>query len=535
MKELKEILKEIRVTRIYGDEEKVVAGVTADSRAVQPGWLFIAVRGTQSDGHLFISKAVEAGAVAVICEKLPLPSEKTGEDLPEEWAGIVDRLPAALIDVLLVNKGHDNTEPGDVMPGRTPHGSSPDKVTFIVVDDSAAATGMAASAFYDHPSHKVRLTGVTGTNGKTTVATLLYNMFEGLGYKCGLLSTVCNYVHHTRRDATHTTPDPVRLNAMLAEMADEGCEYAFMEVSSHAIDQRRVSGLHFEGGIFTNLTHDHLDYHLTFDNYLAAKKKFFDGLPKESFALVNTDDKNGNVMLQNCKASKYTFSMHGMADFRCNIIEQGFEGMQLKINGTEVWTRFIGDYNASNLLAVYGAAVLLGAGTEEVLRILSTLRPVDGRTEVIRSADGITGIVDYAHTPDAVENVIEAINRLRQGQGRLIVVVGAGGDRDRTKRPVMARIAAAGADRLILTSDNPRSEDPDSIIDDMQAGLTPDAMPKMIRITGRADAIRAAVMLAAPGDIILVAGKGHETYQEIKGVRHHFDDREELRKAFKMS
>jgi UDP-N-acetylmuramoyl-L-alanyl-D-glutamate--2,6-diaminopimelate ligase len=535
MKELKDILKEIVVTNIYGDDDKVIAGVTADSRAVQPGWLFVAVRGTQSDGHLFISKAVEAGAVAVICEKVPFHPENKGQDVPEEWAGIADRLPATLIDELRVGAGHDNIESGEVMPGSTPPVSSPDKVTFIVVNDSAAATGMAASAFHDYPSRKVRLTGVTGTNGKTTIATLLYNMFEGLGYKCGLLSTVCNYVHHTRRDATHTTPDPVRLNAMLAEMADEGCEYAFMEVSSHAIDQRRVSGLHFEGGIFTNLTHDHLDYHLTFDNYLAAKKKFFDGMPKESFALVNTDDKNGMVMLQNCKASKYTFSMHGMADFRCNIIEQGFEGMQLKINGREVWTQFIGDYNASNLLAVYGAAVLLGAGTEEVLRILSTLHPVDGRTEVIRSSDGITGIVDYAHTPDAVENVIEAINRLRQGQGRLIVVVGAGGDRDRTKRPVMARIAAAGADRLILTSDNPRSEDPDTILDDMQAGLTPDAMPKMIRITGRADAIRAAVMLAAPGDIILVAGKGHETYQEIKGVRHHFDDREELRKAFKMS
>ena len=376
---------------------------------------------------------------------------------------------------------------------------------------------------------------MTGTNGKTTIATLLYNMFDALGYKCGLLSTVCNYVFRTRRDASHTTPDPVRLNALLAEMVDQGCEYAFMEVSSHAVEQKRIAGLHFAGGIFTNLTHDHLDYHKTFDNYLAAKKKFFDGLTPEAFSLVNNDDRNGSVMVQNCRASKHTFSMRGMADFRCNIIEQGFEGMLLKVNGTEVWTHFIGDYNASNLLAVYGGAILLGANKEEVLSVLSNLRPVDGRMEVIRSDNGITGIVDYAHTPDAVENVIEAINRLRQGAGKLIVVVGAGGDRDRTKRPVMARIAAAGADRLILTSDNPRSEDPDSIIDDMQAGLTPDVVPKMIRITGRADAIRAAVMLATPGDIILVAGKGHETYQEVKGVRHHFDDREELRKAFKMS
>jgi UDP-N-acetylmuramoyl-L-alanyl-D-glutamate--2,6-diaminopimelate ligase len=485
MKELKQILEEIKVTYVYGDEDKLITGVTADSREVKPGSLFIAVRGTKSDGHAFIDKAVASGATAVICEELP--------------------------------------------------GKQFDGVTMIVVQDSAAATGMAASAFYDHPSRKLRLTGVTGTNGKTTIATLLYNMFEALGYKCGLLSTVCNYVHHTRMDATHTTPDPVKLNALMAEMADAGCEYAFMEVSSHAIDQKRIAGLQFSGGVFTNLTHDHLDYHLTFDNYLVAKKKFFDNLPAGTFALVNTDDRNGIVMLQNTAAAKHTFSMRSMADYRCNIMEQGFEGMQLKINGKEVWTHFIGDYNASNLLAVYGTAILLGAKSDEVLTILSSLLPVDGRMEVIRSADGITGIVDYAHTPDAVENVIEAVNRLRQGAGRLIVVVGAGGDRDRTKRPVMARIAAAGADRLILTSDNPRSEDPESIIDDMEAGLTPDTMTKMIRITGRADAIKAAAMLAIPGDIIIVAGKGHETYQEVKGVRHHFDDREELRKAFKMS
>jgi UDP-N-acetylmuramoyl-L-alanyl-D-glutamate--2,6-diaminopimelate ligase len=485
MKELKKILEDIKVTRIYGDEGKVITGVTADSREVRPGNLFIAVKGTKSDGHKFIGKAVESGATAVICEALP----------EEQHEG----------------------------------------VTMIVVEDSAAATGMAASAFYDHPSDKIRLTGVTGTNGKTTVATLLYNMFEALGYKCGLLSTVCNYVHRTRRDATHTTPDPVKLNALLVEMADEGCEYAFMEVSSHAIHQKRIAGLHFAGGIFTNITHDHLDYHLTFDNYLAAKKKFFDDLPKGAFALVNTDDRNGSVMLQNCRSEKHTFSMHGMADFRCSILEQGFEGMQLKIDDKEVWTHFLGDYNASNLLAVYAAALLLGAESSEVLRVLSNLHPVDGRMEVIRSAEGITGIVDYAHTPDALENVIQAVNRLRQGKGRLIVVVGAGGDRDRSKRPVMARIAAAGADRVILTSDNPRGEDPESIIDEMQAGLTPDTMPKTIRITGRADAIRAAVVLAVPGDIVLVAGKGHETYQEVKGVRHHFDDREELRKAFKIS
>jgi UDP-N-acetylmuramoyl-L-alanyl-D-glutamate--2,6-diaminopimelate ligase len=485
MVELKTILKDIKVVKAYGDEERLITGVTADSRDVRPGSLFVAVKGTKSDGHAYISKAVEAGATAVICELLP---EKISEG-----------------------------------------------TTVLIVEDSAAATGLAASAFYGHPSRKLKLTGVTGTNGKTTIATLLYNLFETMGYKCGLLSTVRNFVHQTRGEATHTTPDPVKLNALLAEMVDQGCDYAFMEVSSHAIDQKRIAGLHFAGGIFTNLTHDHLDYHLTFDNYLTVKKRFFDGLVPEAFALVNTDDRNGNVMVQNCRAVKHTFSMRSMADFRCNIVEQGFEGMLLRINGRDVWTHFIGDYNASNLLAVYGAAVLLGGTIEEVLTILSTLRPVDGRMEVIRSADGMTGIVDYAHTPDAVENVIEAINRLRHGAGRLIVVVGAGGDRDRTKRPVMARIAVAGADRVILTSDNPRSEDPDLIIDDMQAGLSPDDISKTIRITGRADAIRAAVMLATPEDIILVAGKGHETYQEVKGVRHHFDDREELRKAFKMS
>ncbi len=480
---MSDILQEMEVREVTGDTGRMITGITADSREVREGFLFVAVRGTRSDGHQFIGAAVRAGAAAIVCE----------------------------------------TPPADPSEG----------VTLVVVDDSAAATGMAASAFYDHPSRRLKLTGITGTNGKTTIATVLYNLFSGLGYRCGLLSTVCNYVFRTRLEATHTTPDPVRLNALLADMVEQGCDYAFMEVSSHAVEQKRIAGLHFAGGVFTNLTHDHLDYHLTFDNYLAAKKKFFDRLTTDAFALVNADDRNGKVMVQNCSAARYTFSMRGMADFRCSIIEQGFEGMLLKLNGTEVWTRFLGDYNASNLLAVYGTAILLGASDAEVLTTLSTLRPVDGRMEVIRSDNGITGIVDYAHTPDAVGNVIAAINRLRRGEGRLVVVVGAGGDRDRTKRPEMARIAAEGADRLILTSDNPRSEDPDAIIDDMQAGLTPDGQARMIRITGRADAIKAAVMLAAPGDIILIAGKGHETTQEIKGVKHHFDDREELLKAFK--
>ncbi len=483
MVDLDKILAEIPVKSKSGHDRLMITGISADSRAIKNGNLFVAVRGTKSDGHEFIEKAIESGAVAVICERVP-------------------------------EKKHKG-------------------ITYIVVDDCSGALGLVASAFYGNPSSKVRLVGVTGTNGKTTIATLLYNTFEALGYKCGLFSTVCNYVHHRIEPATHTTPDPVKLNELMADMVREGCEYIFMEVSSHAVDQNRISGLCYAGGIFTNLTHDHLDYHLTFENYLTAKKKFFDSLPAEAFALVNKDDRNGLIMLQNCKASKYTYSLRSMADFRGGITEQGFEGMQMKINDREVWTRFIGDYNASNLLAVYGAAILSGAGNEEALTTLSTLVPVAGRMEVIRSKDGITGIVDYAHTPDAVENVINAVNRLRQGRGKLIVVVGAGGDRDRTKRPIMARIAAAGADRLILTSDNPRSEDPESIIDEMQSGLTADAMAKMIRIAGRTDAIKAAVALASPGDIIIVAGKGHETYQEIKGVRHHFDDREELRKVFK--
>jgi len=484
MVKIKTILKDTEHISVAGRTDIDISAVTSDSREVTAGSLFVAVRGTHIDGHEFIAKAIEAGAVAVICEKLP--------------------------------------------------SAVAEKITFIVVRDSSVAIGQAASSFYGNPSSRLRLTGVTGTNGKTTIATLLYNMFEALGYKCGLMSTVVNYVHLRTYPATHTTPDPVHLNRMLAEMVEEGCEYAFMEVSSHSIDQNRIAGLSFSGGIFTNLTHDHLDYHLTFDNYLTAKKKFFDNLPHTAFALTNIDDRNGRVMLQNTKASKHFYSTRSMAEFKAVIIEQGFEGMLLKINGNEVWTRFLGDYNASNLLAVYGASILLGATREDVLRILSTLVPVAGRMEVIRSGNGITGIVDYAHTPDAVQNVIEAVNRTRKGAERLIVVVGAGGDRDTTKRPVMARIAAEGADRVILTSDNPRSEDPEKILDDMEAGIDDDGRAKMIRITNRAEAIKAAVMLASAGDIIIVAGKGHETYQEVAGVRSHFDDREELRKAFKM-
>jgi UDP-N-acetylmuramoyl-L-alanyl-D-glutamate--2,6-diaminopimelate ligase len=481
MIEIDEILKGIEVISVSGEKNPVITGIGFDSRNVSPGSLFVAVKGYQTDGHDYIAAAVASGASAVICEALPAIAEK--------------------------------------------------RVCWIKTGDSAKALGLAASNFFGNPSSSLTLVGVTGTNGKTTIATLLYNMFMRLGYKCGLFSTVCNYINGREMPATHTTPDPVQINGLLSEMLSEGCDYVFMEVSSHSADQQRIAGLIFAGGIFTNLTHDHLDYHKTFDNYLAAKKRFFDSLPAGSFALVNADDRNGRVMLQNCKARHYTFSVRGMADYRCGIIEQGFEGMALKIQGEEVWTRFIGDYNASNLLAVYAASELLGASKKETLTILSDLYPVSGRLEVIKTQDGISGIVDYAHTPDALLNVIETINKIRGGAVQLITVIGAGGDRDKTKRPKMAAISAEGSTKTILTSDNPRTEDPEKILDDMEAGITPDLRRKILRITDRREAIRTAVMLANNGDVILIAGKGHETYQDIKGVKHHFDDREELRDA----
>jgi UDP-N-acetylmuramoyl-L-alanyl-D-glutamate--2,6-diaminopimelate ligase len=478
---LSNILKDIKISSISGTGDRVISGIAFDSRKIAKGYLFVAVKGTKTDGHEFIKPSVSAGATAVICETLP---------------------------------------------------EKPDKnLTWIVTEDSAMALGIAASNFYGNPSSSLKLTGITGTNGKTTIATLLYKMFCGLGFKCGLFSTVCNYVIDKELPATHTTPDPVQLNMLLAEMVDTGCEFAFMEVSSHSIDQKRIAGLKFTGGIFTNLTHDHLDYHKTFDNYLAAKKRFFDLLSSDAFALTNNDDKNGKVMVQNCNAAKYTFSTRGIADFRCTVIEQRFEGMGIRIDGEEIWTRFIGDFNASNLLAVYGASILLGGDKKEVLTILSDLRSVAGRLETVYSPSGISGIVDYAHTPDALLNVIDTINKIRQGGRQLITVVGAGGDRDKTKRPKMAEICARGSSKTILTSDNPRTEDPEKILDDMEAGITPDIRKKVLRMADRREAIKTAVMLANDGDVILVAGKGHETYQEINGIKHHFDDREELAKA----
>ena len=479
---LNELLSKVKSADILGDGNVDITGVNIDSRRIQPGHLFVAVRGTQVDGHSFIPKAIEQGAVAMLCEDVPAePSEG---------------------------------------------------VTFVKVASTEAAVGLVATMFYGDPSTKLQLVGVTGTNGKTTIATLLYNMFRKFGHKCGLLSTVCNYIEDEAIPADHTTPDPIELNRLLAKMVEAGCEYAFMECSSHAIAQKRIGGLKFAGGLFTNLTRDHLDYHKTFENYRDAKKAFFDGLPKTAFAITNADDKNGMVMVQNTKAIVKTYSTRTMADFKAKIIECHFEGMYLDINGHEVGVQFIGKFNVSNLLAVYGAAVMLGKNPEDILVIMSTLKSVSGRLEPIRSNEGVTAIVDYAHTPDALENVLNAIHEVLDGKGKVITVCGAGGNRDKGKRPLMAQEAVKQSDRVIITSDNPRFEEPQDIINDMLAGLNSQQMKKVVSIADRREAIRTAVMMAEKGDVILIAGKGHEDYQEIKGVKHHFDDREEVRKVF---
>ena len=479
---LNELLSKVKSADITGDADVDIMGVDIDSRRVKPGHLFVAVRGTQVDGHSFIPKAIEQGAVAVLCE-----------DMPEERR---------------------------------------EGVTYVKVSSTEAAVGPVATMFYGDPSTKLKLVGVTGTNGKTTIATLLYNMFRKFGHRCGLLSTVCNYIEDEAIPADHTTPDPIELNRLLACMVEAGCEYAFMECSSHAIAQQRIGGLKFAGGLFTNLTRDHLDYHKTFENYRDAKKAFFDSLPKTAFAITNADDKNGMVMVQNTKATVKTYSTRSPADFKAKIIECHFEGMYLDIDGREVGVQFIGKFNVSNLLAVYGAAVMLGKAPEDILLIMSTLRSVSGRLEPIRSKDGITAIVDYAHTPDALENVLNAIHEVLDGKGKVITVCGAGGNRDKGKRPLMAQEAVKQSDRVIITSDNPRFEEPQDIINDMLAGLNAQQMKKVISIADRREAIRTAAMMAEKGDVILIAGKGHEDYQEIKGVKHHFDDREEVRKIF---
>lgn len=479
---LEELLKHIQVSEIVGSQQVEITGVNMDSRLVQSGHLFIAVKGTQADGHSYISKAIEKGAVAILCETIP--SERLKE------------------------------------------------VTYICVQDSEDAVGKVATAFYDDPTSKLELVGVTGTNGKTTIATLLYNMFRHFGYKIGLISTVCNYIDEEAIPTDHTTPDPITLNKLLGQMADSGCKYAFMEVSSHSIAQKRISGLKFAGGIFTNLTRDHLDYHKTVENYLKAKKKFFDDMPKNAFCLTNLDDKNGLVMMQNTKAKVYTYSLRSLSDFKGKILESHFEGMILNFNDKELAVQFIGKFNASNLLAVFGAACLLGKKEEDVLVALTTLRPVAGRFDSMRSSKGYTAIVDYAHTPDALVNVLNAIHEVLEGRGQVITVVGAGGNRDKGKRPIMAQEAVKGSDRVIITSDNPRNEEPQDIIDDMMAGLNAEQKGKVLTIVDRKEAIRTACMLAQSGDVILVAGKGHENYQEIKGVKHHFDDKEILKEVF---
>ncbi len=479
---LKELLKNVEVLNVIGDVEVDIKGVNIDSRRIEAGHLFVAIPGTQTDGHKFIPKAIEQGAVAVLCEYFP-----------------------------------NKREPG---------------VTYVAVESTEAWVGEVATQFYDDPSRKLKLVGVTGTNGKTTIATLLYNMFRKFGHKCGLLSTVCNYIEGEAIPTDHTTPDPIELNSLLARMVDAGCEYAFMECSSHAIAQKRIGGLRFTGGLFTNLTRDHLDYHKTFENYRDAKKAFFDGLDKDAFAITNADDKNGLFMVQNTKATVKTYSTRSMADFKAKIIECHFEGMYLDINGKEVGVQFIGKFNVSNLLAVYGAAVMLGKQPEDILVILSTLKSVNGRLEPIRSPEGYTAIVDYAHTPDALENVLNAIHEVLDGKGKVITVCGAGGNRDKGKRPLMAQEAVKQSDRVIITSDNPRFEEPQDIINDMLAGLDARQMKKVISIVDRREAIRTACMMAEKGDVILIAGKGHEDYQEIQGVKHHFDDKEVVREIF---
>ena len=479
---LNELLKNVEVLNTLGDVDVEITGVNIDSRRIEAGHLFVAIPGTVTDGHKFIPKAIELGATAVLCEKLP-----------------------------------EEQDP---------------KVTFVQVASTESCVGEVATQFYGDPSRKLKLVGVTGTNGKTTIATLLYNMFRKFGHKCGLLSTVCNYIEDEAIPADHTTPDPIELNRLLAQMVDAGCEYAFMECSSHAIAQKRIGGLKFAGGLFTNLTRDHLDYHKTFENYRDAKKAFFDGLEKDAFAITNADDKNGMVMVQNCKANVKTYSTRTMADFKAKIIECHFEGMYLDINGKEVGVQFIGKFNVSNLLAVYGAAVMLGKKPEDILLIMSTLKSVNGRLEPIHSPEGYTAIVDYAHTPDALENVLNAIHEVLNGKGKVITVCGAGGNRDKGKRPIMAQEAVKQSDKVIITSDNPRFEEPQDIINDMLAGLDQKQMKKVVSIVDRREAIRTACMLAEKGDVILIAGKGHEDYQEIKGVKHHFDDKEVVKEIF---
>ncbi len=479
---LAQLINVCQPIKIVGDTEIEITGIEIDSRLIKSGNMFIAMRGTQVDGHTYIAKAIELGARAIVCEELPVTTQEG--------------------------------------------------VTYIQCTSTEDAVGPLATNFFGNPTNKMKLIGVTGTNGKTTIATVLYNMFMRMGHKCGLCSTVCNYINGKPVPTECTTPDPITLNRLLGQMADEECEYAFMEVSSHSVAQKRIGGLNFAGGIFTNLTRDHLDYHKTFENYRDAKKAFFDSLPKGAFAITNADDKNGTIMVQNTKAKVKTYSTRSAADFKAKILEESFEGMNLEINGKEVCVQFVGRFNVSNLLAIYGTAIMMGIEPQEALIQLSAMKPVNGRFEAIRSRNGITAIVDYAHTPDALKNVLDTINEVLKHRGQCWTVCGAGGNRDKGKRPLMAQEAVKNSDRVIITSDNPRFEDPQEIINDMLAGLTEKQRQKVLSIVDRREAIRTACMMAQPGDVILVAGKGHEDYQIVQGVKHHFDDHEVICEAF---
>lgn len=483
MKLLSDILYKVRLEEVIGSTHMAISSVAFDSRKVKKDSLFVATKGSSVDGHEYIQKAIESGAVAILCETLPENKNET--------------------------------------------------VTYLKVTDSSYALGIIACNYYDNPSEKIKLVGITGTNGKTTTVTLLFNLFKSLGHSVGLLSTVQNKINNTVIPSTHTTPDALALNELLANMVDQGCEYAFMEVSSHAVVQNRIAGIRFVGGVFSNITHDHLDYHKTFDEYIKAKKKFFDHLPSDAFALVNRDDKNGLVMLQNTKANKNTYALRSVADFKCRIIENHLNGLLLNIDNQELWVKLIGTFNAYNVLAVYATAILLKLDKTSILTALSNLNSVEGRFQYIRSPQGVIGIVDYAHTPDALKNVLETIKDIRTGNEQVITLVGCGGDRDSAKRPVMAAIACDYSNKVILTSDNPRTEDPEEILNQMQKGISPVDAKKTLRITDRREAIKTACSFANKGDIILIAGKGHEKYQEIKGVKHDFDDFEILKEVIK--
>lgn len=484
MKLLSDILYKVKLEEIIGSTHVAISSIVFDSRKVKKDSLFVATKGAADDGHIYIQKAIESGAIAIVCEEIPKDKN--------------------------------------------------DQITYVKVTDSTYALGVMACNYYDNPSEKLKLVGITGTNGKTTTVTLLFNLFKSLGYSVGLLSTVQNKINNTVIPSTHTTPDAITLNELLFKMEEQGCEFVFMEVSSHAIVQNRIAGINFTGALFSNITHDHLDYHKTFDEYIKAKKQFFNLLPSTAFALTNRDDKNGMVMLQNTKANKYTYGLKNIADYKCKIIESHLNGLLLNIDNHEVWVKLIGTFNAYNILSVYATAILLKQDITSVLTALSNLNSVEGRFQYVKSPNGVIGIIDYAHTPDALKNVLETVKEIRSGSEQVITLVGCGGDRDSAKRPIMAAIACEYSNKVILTSDNPRTEDPEEILNQMQAGINPVDVKKVLRITDRREAIKIACSFSSKGDIILIAGKGHEKYQEIKGVKHDFDDLEILKETIKI-